>query len=161
MMNTQVMFYLLEQDKKAENSANENQDKQYLSLLHSCFQAAHFYRQNQRVFIFCQNQEQAHQVDELLWSFEPDSFVPHNLVNEGQKNGAAVEISWQAPTNRRPVLINLTSTVPNFAHQFSQIIDFVPSDEHLKQNARERFKMYRQLGFQVDNQPASPIQASS
>lgn len=161
MMNTQVMFYLLEQDKKAENSANENQDKQYLSLLHSCFQAAHFYRQNQRVFIFCQNQEQAHQVDELLWSFEPDSFVPHNLVNEGQKNGAVVEISWQAPTNRRPVLINLTSTVPNFAHQFSQIIDFVPSDEHLKQNARERFKMYRQLGFQVDNQPASPIQASS
>lgn len=161
MMNTQVMFYLLEQDKKAENSANENQDKQYLSLLHSCFQAAHFYRQNQRVFIFCQNQEQAHQIDELLWSFEPDSFVPHNLVNEGQKNGAVVEISWQAPTNRRPVLINLTSTVPNFAHQFSQIIDFVPSDEHLKQNARERFKMYRQLGFQVDNQPASPIQASS
>lgn len=161
MMNTQVMFYLLEQDKKAENSANENQDKQYLSLLHSCFQAAHFYRQSQRVFIFCQNQEQAHQVDELLWSFEPDSFVPHNLVNEGQKNGAVVEISWQAPTNRRPVLINLTSTVPNFAHQFSQIIDFVPSDEHLKQNARERFKMYRQLGFQVDNQPASPIQASS
>ena len=158
MMNTQVMFYLLEQNKSAENNANNDQDKQCLSLLHSCFQAAHFYRQNQRVFIFCQDQEQAHQVDELLWSFEPDSFVPHNLVNEGQKNGAAVEISWQAPTNRRPVLINLTSTVPNFAHQFSQIVDFVPSDEHLKQNARERFKMYRQLGFQVDNQPASPIQ---
>ena len=158
MMNTQVMFYLLEQDKSVENNANNDQDKQYLSLLHSCFQAAHFYRQNQRVFIFCQDQTQAHQVDELLWSFEPDSFVPHNLVNEGQKNGAAVEISWQAPTNRRPVLINLTSTVPNFAHQFSQVVDFVPSDEHLKQNARERFKMYRQLGFQVDNQPASPIQ---
>jgi DNA polymerase III subunit chi len=161
MMNTQVMFYLLEQDENTESHANGKQDKQHLSLLHSCFQAAYFYRQNQRVFIFCQDQDQAHQIDELLWSFEPDSFVPHNLVNEGQKNGAAVEISWQPPTNRRPVLINLTSTVPNFAHQFSQIVDFVPSDELLKQNARERFKAYRQLGFQVGNQPASPSKTSS
>lgn len=153
MMNTQVMFYLLEQDK--------NGHEQDLCLLHSCFQAAYFYRQNQRVFIFCQNQEQAHQIDELLWSFEPDSFVPHNLINEGPKNGSSVEISWLAPTNRRPILINLTSTVPNFAHQFSQIIDFVPSDEQLKQQARERFKHYRQLGFQVDNQPVNSATSSS
>lgn len=157
MMNTQVMFYLLEQEEKAI----ENEDKQYLSLLHSCFQAAYFYRQNQRVFIYCQDQDQAHRIDELLWSFEPDSFVPHNLANEGQKNGSAVEVSWLAPTNRRPILINLTSMVPNFAHQFSHIIDFVPSDEQLKQNARERFKSYRQLGFQVDNQPVSSNKASS
>jgi len=151
-MNTQVMFYLLDQES--------SEDKQGLSLLHTCFQAAHYYRQNQRVFIYSKNEEQAHQLDELLWSFEPDSFVPHNLVGEGQRNGSAVEISWQTPTNRRPVLINLTSTVPNFAHQFSQIVDFVPSDEQLKQSARERFKAYRQLGFQVDNQPATPVQTS-
>ncbi|MEW6990182.1 DNA polymerase III subunit chi [Colwelliaceae bacterium 6441] len=157
MMNTQVMFYILEPDEKTQS----NKDKHYLSLLHGCFQAAHCYRQNQRVFIYSQDQQQAHQVDELLWSFEPDSFVPHNLVNEGQNKGSAVEISWQAPTNRRPVLINLTSTVPHFAHQFSQIIDFVPSDEELKQNARERFKAYRQLGFQVDNQPVSPSETTS
>ena len=149
-MNTQVMFYLLDQE-------NSN-DKNYASLLHACFQAAYFYRQNQRVFIYSQNQQQAHQVDELLWSFEPDSFIPHNLVGEGPKSGAAVEISWQKPTNRRPVLINLTSTVPNFADQFSQIVDFVPSDEELKQLARERFKTYRQLGFQVDNQPVTTSQ---
>ncbi len=129
-------------------------------MLHACYQAAYFYRQNQRVFIYCSDQQLAHRVDELLWAFEPDSFVPHNLVGEGPKSGAAVEISWQIPTNRRPILINLTSTVPNFANQFSQIVDFVPIDEQLKQNARERFKAYRQLGFQVDNQPVSEKQVS-
>ncbi|GHE93027.1 DNA polymerase III subunit chi [Thalassotalea profundi] len=144
-MNTHVMFYILEQE-------NTSADPLALVKLHVCIQAAHFYRQNQRVFIYTQDQEQAHAIDELLWSFEPDSFVPHNLIGEGPKNGAAVEISWQAPVNRRPVLINLTSTVPHFAHQFSQIVDFVPSDEQLKQLARERFKGYRQLGFKVDNQ---------
>lgn len=151
-MNTQVMFYLLAQD--------DYEDKMYASLLQACFQAAYFYRQGQRVFIYTCDQQQAHAIDELLWSFEPDSFVPHNLVGEGLKTGAAVEISWQAPTNRRPTLINLTSSVPNFASQFSQIVDFVPTDESLKQQARERFKSYRQSGFQVDNQPVNPVQAS-
>lgn len=147
-MNTQVMFYLLQE--QAQHDID-------LSLMHACFQAAYFYRQNQRVFIFTENQEQAHQVDELLWSFDPDSFVAHNLVGEGPKQGAAVEISWQAPTNRRAILINLTSQMPSFASQFSQIIDFVPEDENRKQQARERFKQYRQQGFQVNNQPAASI----
>ncbi len=146
-MNTQVMFYLLAEDN--------NEDKIYASLLQACFQAAFFYRQGKRVFIYANDQQQAHVVDELLWSFSADSFVPHNLVGEGQQQGAAVEISWQQPTNRRAVLINLTSTVPDFAHQFSHIVDFVATDETLKQRARERYKMYRQLGFQVDNQAVS------
>jgi DNA polymerase-3 subunit chi len=146
-MQTQVMFYLLEEEQKQENEAEQ-------SHFHACLQAANFYRQNQRVFIYSVDQQAAHQLDELLWAFEPNSFVPHNLPGEGPRNGAAVEISWQPPTSRRPVLINLTSTVPSFANQFSHIIDFVPSDETLKQQARERYKGYRQWGFQVDNQAA-------
>ena len=152
-MQTQVMFYLLEENAKREDGAE-------VSHFHACLQAANFYRQNQRVFIYCADQKMAHQLDELLWAFEPDSFVPHNLPGEGPKNGAAVEISWQQPTHRRAILINLTSTVPNFANQFSHIIDFVPSDETLKQQARERYKGYRQWGFQVDNQTA-PKQSNS
>ena len=151
-MNTQVMFYLLESD--------DNEDKLYASMLNACFQAAFFYRQGQRVFIYTNDQQQAHSVDQLLWSFEPDSFVPHNLVGEGQQNGSAVEISWQAPSNRRAILINLTSTVPDFAGQFSHIVDFVAADDTLKQQARERYKIYRQSGFQVDNQSANSAHTS-
>ena len=63
--------------------------------------------------------KQAEQIDEMLWAFDSDSFVPHNLVGEGPKQGAAVEISYQAPQGRRPCLINLTSTVPDFAQSIS------------------------------------------
>lgn len=140
-MQTQVMFYLL-------NNDNAQSSRHY----QACLQAAFFYRNNQRVFIYTQDQTQAHEIDELLWGFDPQSFVPHNLVGEGPRGGAAVEISWQQPTSRRPVLINLTDTTPRFAQNFAQIIDFVPTDEALKQLARERFKAYRQSGFQVGNQ---------
>ncbi|WDD98645.1 DNA polymerase III subunit chi [Thalassomonas actiniarum] len=143
MLQTQVTFLLLNED-------SDNTD----TLFHACIQAAKCYRRNQRVFIYTSDREQALAIDELLWGFDPDSFVPHNLIGEGPKNGAAVEISWQAPTNRRAVLINLTSTVPNFANQFSHIIDFVPADEEQKQQARDRFRTCRQWGFQVDTQPA-------
>jgi len=139
---TQVMFYQLADDGSEMNSL----------FHHACLQAAYFYRQKQKVFIYSKDQKKAHDIDEMLWAFDANSFVPHNLKGEGPSYGAPVEISWQAPTGRRPVLINLTDTVPDFASQFSQVIDFVPSDEILKQLARERFKAYRQLGFTVGNQ---------
>lgn len=150
-MQTQVLFNIM------PDEANDA----HAHLLQACLQAASYFRQNQRVFIYTQDQAQAHQIDELLWSFEPDSFIPHNLIGEGPKNGAAVEISWQAPTSRRPVLINLTSTVPHFAGQYSQIIDFVPADETLKQQARDRFRACRQSGFHVDTQAASAEQSTT
>ena len=153
-MQTQVMFYLLPEENKTDASEINTSSVIY----HACLQASYFYRQNQRVFIYTQDQLSAEQVDEMLWAFDSDSFVPHNLSGEGPKQGAAVEISHQAPRGRRPVLINLTNTVPDFASQFQLIVDFVPDDEALKQLARERFKACRQLGFQVDNQAVAETQ---
>jgi len=141
------MFYLL----KDENIKSVEQDT-CSALYHACLQASYFYRQNQRVYIYTEDQQHAEQVDEMLWAFDSDSFVPHNLVGEGPKQGAIVEIGFQAPQGRRPVLINLSATTPNFANQFQFIVDFVPSDETRKQQARERFKTCRQWGFKVDNQ---------
>lgn len=145
-MPTQVMFYLLN-DEKVDTDKEKNS-----ALYHACLQASYFYRQNQRVYILTEDQHHAEQVDEMLWAFDCDSFVPHNLVGEGPVQGAIVEIGHTAPKGRRSVLINLTTNVPNFANQFLYIVDFVPTNEELKQQARERFKTCRQLGFSVDNQ---------
>jgi DNA polymerase-3 subunit chi len=154
-MQTQVMFYLLPETAAAhttENTAIDSPENDNAHLLQACLQAANFYRQNQRVYIHTDDQQSAHAIDELLWAFEPDSFVPHNLVGEGPKQGAAVEIGFQQPNTRRPILINLASQVPHFSGQYSHIIDFVPAAEQLKQQARERFKHYRQLGFALTTQ---------
>lgn len=114
-----------------------------------CRLAAEKFRLGKRVFIYTQSQDDALIVDEHLWAFEPDSFVPHNLAGEGPRNGAPVEISHQQPSNFRNVLINLSTAVPRFADKFAEIIDFVPADEARKQAARERYKLYRQMGFQL------------
>ncbi|EAS75955.1 DNA polymerase III subunit chi [Vibrio alginolyticus 12G01] len=36
-----------------------------------------------------------------------------------------------------------------FANKFAQVVDFVPCEEKAKQLARERYKIYRQAGYQL------------
>lgn len=136
----QVSFYLLNDARQNELSTTPA----HFAL--ACQLCADLYRAKQRVFVYTADQQQAEAFDELLWQFDAERFVPHNLSGEGPKYGAPVEISWQAPKQARPVLINLADTVPAFANRFTQIIEFVPADAQLKAQARERFKHYRQLG---------------
>ena len=123
MQITQVMFYLLNDfpNKEASKESVSNAVESHtLSIeYHACKQAAYFYRQNKKVFIYCKSQSHAHDIDEILWAFDANSFVPHNLTGEGPSYGSAVEIGWQVPNGRRPVLINLTETMPSFSSQFS------------------------------------------
>jgi DNA polymerase III subunit chi len=142
----QVSFYLLS-DTPAEDQARQNElssTPAHFAL--ACRLCADLYRAKQRVFVYTADQQQAEAFDELLWQFDAERFVPHNLSGEGPKYGAPVEISWQAPRQNRQVLINLATEIPAFANRFSQIIEFVPAAEQLKVQARERFKQYRQLG---------------
>lgn len=137
----QVSFYLSDDSQQDELSTVPA----HFAL--ACRLCADLYRAKQRVFVYTADQQQAEAFDELLWQFDAERFVPHNLSGEGPKYGAPVEIGWQAPRQNRTVLINLTSEVPAFISRFSQVIEFVPSAEADKVQARERFKQYRQQGI--------------
>ncbi|WP_394129619.1 DNA polymerase III subunit chi [Shewanella maritima] len=125
-------------------------------VLHSaCLLTEQYYRQQQTIYIHCQDKQQAHQMDELLWQLDPLSFVPHNLKGEGLHTGSPVEIGFDpvGPNKSRQVLINLADQVPQFAVNLPHIIDFVAQDTALKQAARLRYRQYQQLGMQVNTQP--------
>ncbi|WP_432454501.1 DNA polymerase III subunit chi [Agarivorans sp. QJM3NY_29] len=115
-----------------------------------CQIVAQYYRNGERSVVYCASKQHAERLDELLWQFEPEQFVPHNLNGEGPQGGAPVEITWQVPRQRRQCLVNLTSTAVDFARNFQHLIDFVPADEIGKAAARERYRVYRQQGLQLD-----------
>ncbi|KLV02236.1 DNA polymerase III subunit chi [Photobacterium aquae] len=145
---THATFYMIDETHLAA-------DNDYL-LHFACHQAAMSYRQGQKVYILAESKAQAEHIDEYLWQQEPDNFVPHNLIGEGPRGGSPVEIGWPElrHSGRRGILINLSQHAPNFAVTFSQVIDFVPCDEKLKQLARERYKLYRQAGIQLQTATA-------
>lgn len=110
--------------------------------------------QQTRVFLHARNQAEAEWLDEYLWQQDVSNFVAHALVGETRNGSAQVEIGWQGTrhSGQRQVLINLCDDAPSFAPAFAQVIDFVPSDEALKQTARERYKHYRMAGREMRTQ---------
>lgn len=141
---SQVVFYIT-----PEQQATQSVERHFAQ---ACQLAAFYYLQNKKVFIYTDNQQDAFAVDEYLWQFDGDSFVPHNLLGEGPRYGTPVEISWQTPTHPRPILINLSTSVPDFAINFQQVIDFVPFAEPLKIAARTRYTTYKKMGLTLSTQ---------
>ncbi|WP_118816112.1 DNA polymerase III subunit chi [Haemophilus haemolyticus] len=115
----------------------------------ACNLAASIWRSGKKVLISCESEAQALEIDESLWQRDPNEFVPHNLSGEATQYPTPIEISWLGKRNlqRRDVLINLQQEIPDFSHSFTQIIDFVPKDDALKTQARERYKQLRALGW--------------
>ncbi len=120
----------------------------------ACELAADAWRLGKKVLIACETEQQALNLDEALWQREPEQFVPHNLSGEITNYATPIEISWVGKRNsqRRDLLISLQTSVPDFAQSFNHIIDFVPADETRKAQARERYKQYRQLGWQLSTE---------
>ncbi|MCL1049059.1 DNA polymerase III subunit chi [Shewanella abyssi] len=152
---SQTLFYLM------PNGSNTQQHAQFSALeqvaIFACELAQQAFVNQQWVYIHCTDQDQAYAIDELLWQFEPLSFVPHNLKGEGPTGGAPVEIGFDrlGANKNRHVLINLADQVPQFAVNFAQIIDFVANDDSHKAIARDRYRQYRTLGIALTTQDLS------
>lgn len=138
----QVQFYVLTQDNIYEQA---------------CDLAAKAWRLGKRVLIACETEQQAFEIDERLWAREPDSFVPHNLSGEVTQYATPIEISWKGKRNaqRRDLLISLQQAIPEYVASFTQVIEFVPIQETEKAQARERYKQYRQMGWQLSTETIS------
>ncbi|WP_413285769.1 DNA polymerase III subunit chi [Vibrio sp. MA40-2] len=115
------------------------------------FLLKHFSEQGVKLYLNAENKEDSLHWDDRLWQQQPSQFLAHNLVGEGPKNGTLIEIGYTElkPSWNRQLVINLAKDQTNFAGTFAQVIDFVPYDEKAKQNARERYKIYRQAGYQM------------
>ncbi|MGF7432231.1 DNA polymerase III subunit chi [Pasteurella bettyae] len=147
-MSKQAKFYVIEKTAmQGELSASE-------AL--ACDLAADAWRLGKKVLIACETEQQALDLDEALWQRDPEQFVPHNLSGEITQFATPIEISWKGKRNaqRRDLLISLQREIPDFIASFNQVIDFVPTDEAEKAQARERYKQYRQMGWQLATENA-------
>lgn len=108
------------------------------------------FRLGHQLYILTENSEQSVNLDRLLWTFNAGSFVPHSLYNADLDQEVPVLIGeQQPPENRHDVLISLTSAIPSFFSRFGRVADVVGTAEEAKQQARERFRFYRERGYSL------------
>ena len=143
----QVDFYILdiEAARDADNFACRLTEKAY--------------KGGHNIYLYTVDEPSAARLNDRLWTFKQGSFLPHEIAN-------SVPSSPHLPTPivigygelqplRCDTLINLTTTVPPHHAQFQRIAEVIYADEPLKAAGRERFRFYKQQGYQVNSHTLS------
>jgi len=133
---TQVDFYLL-QDDSAQIRAS-----------FACRLADKAYRLGNRVYIHTASAEQTRQLDDLLWTFQQNSFVPHAIYQAAQHNPPPVLLAHNSePDASIQVLINLSAEVPLFFSRFERVAELVNQNADIRQQGRSRYSFYKERGY--------------
>ena len=107
------------------------------------------YRRGHQIYVHTLDKKQAETLDDHLWVFREDSFLPHALQSSGVD--APVKIGCDhEPEEHQDVLINLTGSVPSFFSRFDRVAEVVPVDENKRQAARENYSFYKQRGYALN-----------
>lgn len=117
--------------------------------LFACKLAEKVQRMGMRVLIAVDSVEEARQLDDLLWTFKPESFVPHQLVNAGKPS--PVEISFNDDTgDHHGLLLNLSSRIPPWFSQFERVSEVVIQEPKMLAISRERYSFYKSRGYPIE-----------
>lgn len=102
------------------------------------------YQRGHRVFVYCESQKNAEYLDELLWTYKDDSFIPHNLQGEGPEPPPPVQIGYGAePRGFNDILLNMALSVPPFFSRFRRIMEVVAANDASKEISRTHYREYR------------------
>jgi DNA polymerase III subunit chi len=101
------------------------------------------------------------ELDALLWTFEPESFVPHVRLPGAPEGVAARTPIWlceAVPAGAVPsVLVNLGAAAPASLAHFERVIEIVSHEVDEAQAGRERWRVYKAQGLEIVHHPAAAV----
>lgn len=138
----QVDFYIL------DAAAEQERFRTACRLAEKAWQKGH------RVFIHTASTETAKHIDDMLWTYRQDSFVPHALFRErSEASTEDCEPVLVGDGTAEPVdldvLINLSESVPPFAASSARVAEIVSGDESARRAGRARYRDYRDRGITI------------
>jgi DNA polymerase-3 subunit chi len=119
-------------------------------LATACALAGKAHVRGLRVTVLCADAETAHRVDRLLWTTPAIGFVPHCAPDDplAPETPVIVDYRGEQPLHE-DVLLNLRPEWPAFFSRFQRLIEVVSRDEEDRARARERFRLYRDRGYEI------------
>ena len=103
----------------------------------------------QSLLILAASAVQAELLDEMLWEFDPDAYIPHQIAGSDEDDDITpvliVPPEQQSPM--RPLVLNLRNeAVPG---SFERVLEVVPADSSAREPSRLRWKDYAARGLEV------------
>ncbi|PJK08910.1 DNA polymerase III subunit chi [Lysobacteraceae bacterium NML120232] len=98
--------------------------------------------------ILVRDMAEAEALDDLLWSFDPDAFIPHQIAgNEEDEEAQVLIVPPEIDTPMRPLVINLRPAPVE--GDFERVLEVVPADPAARGPLRERWRQYQARGLDV------------
>ena len=130
-------FYLIQKDRFREEP-----------LLLVCELARKAHDANLWTLVLARDDEQAQRLDELMWEFDADAYIPHQVAGDEEDELTPVLIATPyADTAMRALVINLRDEP--VAGTFERVLEVVPADDSARGPLRERWKQYQSRGLEL------------
>ncbi|QOJ24990.1 MAG: DNA polymerase III subunit chi [Gammaproteobacteria bacterium] len=111
-------------------------------------------QKSMKVLIYAPDTAMLEQLDELLWTFSPTSFIPHCTIRADSKliRATPVILSDRIPADLPfDVLLNLDLQQPPSFDQFDRLIEIADTSPEGKQAARARYRFYKEADYPIQH----------
>lgn len=106
-----------------------------------------------KIVLLGKDRNELAQLDQLLWSFSEQDFLPH--VHAGDPLAAQTPViltdSEAVDLPHHHVLINLSGTTPEHFARFERMFEIISSDEADKTAGRDRYRFYKERGYPLSH----------
>lgn len=110
----------------------------------------------QQIIVFAPDAAIAERLDRQLWLQPAGGFLPHCRANSPLARETPVVIGDSlASLDEHRQLLNLSDKVPPEFSRFDEVIEIVSQEGADKLPARERFKFYRERGYELQSRDIS------
>jgi DNA polymerase-3 subunit chi len=106
--------------------------------------------QRRRMLIYAPEPEAAQRIDRLLWTWPATGFVPHCGARDALAADTPVLIDGATDAAQScDVLLNLSGATPPAFERFERLLEVVGRDDADRQQARGRYRFYRERGYAI------------
>jgi DNA polymerase-3 subunit chi len=119
----------------------------------ACRLAEKAYLRDLRVIVLSENLADAEVMDELLWTFNERSFVPHRLRRDPAIDDPLTPVQLTANLEAlgpADLLVNLSGRFPPALERFGRVAEIIDADDNCRRLGRERFRAYRELKLPLE-----------
>jgi DNA polymerase-3 subunit chi len=107
------------------------------------------WEQKQLTLLLTEDAAQSQMLDQRLWTFSDDSFVPHDSEDSEDFVTPILIHDNPDPAGERQLLINLSASVPPYFAQFERVIELVTEEN--KAQARAHYSYYKERGYPLNH----------